>query len=126
LATVRLRLFENAADLGVVEVEDLAQQERGPLHRRQAFQQHQERHRQRLGHLRPAGRAGQRADDRLRQPGADVALAPCFRGPPRARRWSMHSRVTTAWRYALGDSTVLRSTRLQRRYASWTTSSASA
>lgn len=69
-----------ADDLGnpwVVVVEHVVEQEHGALLRRQAVQHHQHRRRQRVGHLRLLSRmVGGRADGRLRQPLADVSLAP--------------------------------------------------
>jgi hypothetical protein len=47
---------DDLGDLRVRIVEHLTQQERGPLPRRQALQQHQERQRQRVGDLGMLGR----------------------------------------------------------------------
>ena len=73
LTAVRLGLAGDAGDLLVVVAEHLVQQEYRAFGRRQALQQHQERHRQRVGHLGPLGRVwfgsgtpGSVGDQRLR------------------------------------------------------------
>ena len=49
LPAVLRGLVDHPADLGVVEPEDVVQQEHCPLDRAESFQQQQERHRQRIG-----------------------------------------------------------------------------
>ncbi len=73
LAAARLAPVEHLRDRRVVVVEHLAQQERGALGGRQPLEQHQERLRQRVGHLDLVRDV---ADQRLGQPRADVRLAP--------------------------------------------------
>ena len=82
LAAVRLGLAGDAGDLLVVVPEHLVQQEHRPFGRCQALQQHQERHRQGVGHLGPLGRIGFGVgEERLGQPGAHVGLPPHPGGP---------------------------------------------
>jgi len=78
----RLTLLEHARDLGVVGVEDVAEQERGSLLQPQPLQQDEERHREIRGHLRAPVRVevGRRGDG-LWQPGADVMLTLARRPP---------------------------------------------
>jgi hypothetical protein len=75
LAGVVLARDDDGGDLRVAVVEDLAQQERGPLLGRQALEQHRERQGQRVRHLGMVGRvAATVVDQRLGQPFAHVAL----------------------------------------------------
>ena len=62
------------------EIEHVVQQEGSPLERRQPVERQEQRDGQILGQLRAAvGRERCRVDNRLRQPGTDVLLAPCAR-----------------------------------------------
>jgi len=88
LTAVRLGLAGDARDLPVLVTEHLVQQEHRAFGRRQALQQHQERHRQRVGHLGALGRIrfGPRTsrsagEERLGQPGAHVGF-PSHPGGP--------------------------------------------
>ncbi|HET6774830.1 MAG TPA: hypothetical protein VFH36_16050, partial [Acidimicrobiales bacterium] len=75
LPTRGLALADDLGDGVVAVVEHLAQQEHGPLLRRQALQQDEERERQRVRHLRVGGGIVHTAGHhRLRQPFADVGL----------------------------------------------------
>jgi hypothetical protein len=59
------------------EIEDIVQQEGSPLERRQPVERQEQRYRQILGQLRATvGRERCGVDNRLRQPGTDVLLAP--------------------------------------------------
>ena len=82
LAAVLLGLADDPRDLVEAVVEHLAQQEDRAFDRREALQEHQEPHRERVGGLGVEGDVvlllGQ---DRLGEPRADVALAPHARGP---------------------------------------------
>jgi hypothetical protein len=79
LPAVRLGLRRDPADLVVSVPEHLTEQEHRPFHRRQALQQHQERHRQRIGQFRVFRRLIRHHDNRLGEPRAHVGLAalPC-------------------------------------------------
>jgi len=73
LTAVRLGLAGDARDFLVVVAEHLVQQEHGPLGRRQALKQHQERHRQRVGHLGALRGTGLLVgEEGFGQPGAHV------------------------------------------------------
>jgi hypothetical protein len=100
LAGVVLARADDGGDLRVRVVEDLAQQERGPLLGRQALEQHQERQGQRVRHLGLVGRvAATVVDQRLGQPLAHVALAS---DPGRSQLVDAqpgdHGREVGAWR----------------------------
>src|SRR5438093_4849615 len=72
----RLAFVERPGDLRVVAVEDVVEEERGPLLRREALEKHHERDRQVRGQLDVPVR-GRRlvAKEHLRQPWPDVGLA---------------------------------------------------
>ena len=93
LAAVVLAALDDLRDLAVVVVEDLAEQEDGALDRRQALQQDEERHRERVGGLGLRGGvrlgAGQ---ERFGQPLADVLLAADARGPEVVDAEACHDR----------------------------------
>ncbi len=76
LTDVVLALADDLGDLRVVVVEHIVQDQRSPLLRREALEQHEQRQRQRVGCLSVLSRIiAAVGDDRLRQPLADVALA---------------------------------------------------
>ena len=82
LAHVVLVLADDRGDLRVRVVEHVVQQQHGSLLGREPLQQCQQRHRQRVGRLGVPGRIVLAVgDDRLRQPLAEVALAPGARRP---------------------------------------------
>jgi hypothetical protein len=78
LAAIRFRLVDDARDPRIVEVEDVAEQEDGPLDRIEPLERCQQRQAQllRLGHHH--GRIELR-DQRLGQPGPDVLDPPALR-----------------------------------------------
>ena len=77
LPGVGLALAHDRGDVLVRVVEDVVQQESGPLLRRQALEQDEEGHRERVGQLGPVGRVvGLARDQRFREPLAHVAFAP--------------------------------------------------
>ena len=83
LAAGRFVAPGDLGDFGIFVVKHFPQEEHRPFQRRQAFQQHQKRHRNRLAVGDLAQRREQRcaiaaSDDRLRRPGADVGFAPCL------------------------------------------------
>ena len=77
LPAVRLALSDDLRDLRVPVLEDLAKEEHRPLHRLQALEEHEERHRQRVGHLRLLGHVLLRSGhEGLGEPGADIGFPP--------------------------------------------------
>ena len=118
LAARASRAVERPRDVARVHVEHVVQEKRRALERRQPLERQQQRDRQIVAPSAPPAR-----DHRLRQPGADVVLAPVARADFMRSR---HSRDTTRARYARGCSIVARRPSRQRRNASCTTSSASA
>lgn len=122
LARADQRTVEDIGDRGVVVAEGLTQHERRSLGRRELFQQHQHGQGYRFALLDVVQRAERvvLSAHRFRQPRPDVLLAPHARG----RRWLRQRFVTTLVSHAPGAATS--SACDQRRYASWTMSSASA
>ena len=124
LAYVVLALADDLRDLRILVAEHIVEQQRGSLLRREALQQHQHRHRQRISSLRVLGRIILAVgDDRLWQPLTDIALA-----TGAAERSSLiASRVVTVAMNARGDAicSPASSARCTRSSASCTTSSAS-
>jgi hypothetical protein len=77
LSAVVLALVDHAGDLRVGEPEHVVEQKHRPFHGRQALEQDQERHRERVGHLGVLGQVmGLVRQHRLGQPLPDVLLAP--------------------------------------------------
>jgi hypothetical protein len=78
LAAVVLALADDRRDLVVAVVEDVVEQEDGPLDRRQALEHQQERHRERIRvfDVARAVKCAVIGQERLRQPLPDIALAP--------------------------------------------------
>ncbi len=91
LPRVRLALPDDLRDLCVVVLEDLTEQEHRSLHRLQALEEYQERHRQRVGHLRLLRHVVLRSGhERLGEPRADVGLTPGLRAAEVVDRESRH------------------------------------
>ena len=116
----------SAAISRVAVVEHVVQQERRPLLRRQALQQHEERERERVGELGLARRVGRRCRPRAAPGATRPRRSRGARGPSAA------GRSRAAWRRSPGTPAATRCARAcssaswRRRRASWTTSSASA
>ena len=101
LAAVVLALVDDRGDLVVAVVEHLAQQEHGALDGREALEQHEERHRERVGHLGVRRRIGSPASSVSSGSGSHGPTY-CSRRTRAERSWSIASRVVTADRYAFG------------------------
>jgi len=107
LTAVLLRLVDDPGHLVVAVIEDVVEEEDGPLHRREPLEHEQERHRERVGFLGVPGNVLERAvgHERLRQPLAHVLLAPGPRRPQLIdREPRRHGRQVGLGRLDLGVS----------------------
>jgi hypothetical protein len=115
------RLVDRCSDVGVGQVEDLAQDEDRPFGGREGLQHGQHRDRDALGELDVLGHVGT-GEQRLGQPLPDVLLAPPRQRPQPVERLPGDDPDQVGPRVR----TSARSTSAHRSQVSWTTSSASA
>jgi hypothetical protein len=117
----RLRLVDRRGDLGIGQVEDLAQHEDRALDRRQGLEHGEHRDRHALGQLDVVGHVGA-GQQRLGEPLADVVLSPPRQRPQSVERLPGDDPDEVGPRVAH----LAWSTSAHRSHVSWTTSSASA